>query len=103
MSEEVDVFEGSLAFHGATVDSAGEELISLWAEGRGENAVKRVLGCAIMYSLPEESVNEALFSLRDIWEFYQTTQRMLPPPVATRRYVGKIVGISQRPDLVIEE
>lgn len=95
-------FEPCLAFRGSTVDSAGEELLSLWAEGRGERAVKRVLGCAIMYSLPEESLNEALFSLRDIWEFY-AAHRIPSPSVIARRHVAKILESSRRPDLVIEE
>jgi len=102
LTEEVGAFERSVAFRGSTVDSAGEELLSLWAEGRGERAVKRVLGCAIMYSLPEESLNEALFSLKDIWEFY-AAHRILSRPVMARRHVAKIVESSRRPDLVIEE
>ena len=102
LANEADPSRASLILLGATVNSAGQEVSLLWTE-EGENATKRWIGCAMMCRMPDEGVDEALVSLRDIWEFHETTHRMLPRPVETRRYVGRIVGTSQRPDLVISE
>ena len=86
-----------------TVTSPGQE-VSLWTERVGNDAVKRVIGCAMIFAMPEEGINEALASLRDILEFsYEATHGMLPPPVAVRRSMGRIVGTTRRPDLVISE
>ena len=102
LSDEAEPSRTSLMLLGATVTSASQEISLLWAE-EGEKAIKRWIGCAMMCAMPDESVNEALVSLKDIWEFHETTHRMLPPPVETRRYVGRIVGTSHRPDLVISD
>jgi hypothetical protein len=55
-------------FHG-TVNSPEQEFV-FWFEGEGRTAIKRLLGCAIMARLPEKGINEAVKSLKDIYDFY---------------------------------
>lgn len=85
------------------MNSPGQELQFL-AEMLGENAVKRLMGCVIMVTMPEEGVEEALSTLRDIYEFtVQASSLALPPPVRQQRVTGIVVAKSQRPELVISE
>ncbi len=87
----------------ATVNSPGQAL-SLWAEGHGEEAFKRLLGIAIISVMPEPGLEEALFSLRDIFEFRSHAYRpSLPESTRGRRTKGKVARTSQRPDLVLTE
>ncbi len=94
------VEQGEAFFYG-TVNSAGQE-ISFWIEGGGGDALKRLIGCAILGIMPEEGIDEALTSLKDILDF-RTSYRMLPGAVESRQTTGRIVSTSQRPDLVIPE
>jgi hypothetical protein len=103
LAEELERSEEPFAFLTAMVTSAGQE-IWVWAEEGERRSVKRLLGYAMIFFMPEEGVDEALTSLRDILEFsYESPRGMLPPPAVMRRHVGKIVRTSQRPDLVISE
>jgi hypothetical protein len=86
----------------STVNSAGDEL-SFRIEGE-ENSVKRLLGCVMIAAMPEEGVEEALQSLKDILEFWQhPAQRMLPSPPTIHYMTAKVLSISERPDLVLSE
>lgn len=99
----MQVEEPPYAFFHATVNSAGQE-IAFWFEGREEDILKRLIGCAMIAIMPEEGVEEALLSLRDIWDFRtQTSYQMLPGPLQTQRSTGRVVRTSQRPELVIPE
>ena len=93
-------------FH-ATVMSAGEpagEELSLWFESEGDEAVKRQLGCALMFAVPEEAVDEAVHSLADIFLYHDEQSHLLPPAKAViRRTQGRVTGISVRPPVDIEE
>lgn len=103
MSEELEPSEERFAFLTAVITSTRQE-ISLWVKEGEENAVKRLAGCAMICFMTEEAVDEALISLRDILEFsYESPHGVLPPPMATRRHMGRIVATSHRPDLVISE
>ena len=89
-------------FYG-TVNSAGHQL-SLEMKGDGQYALKRWLGCVILAMIPEDALNEALESLKDIMEFYAYTPHHTLPSLGITRYTtGRIVSKSQRSDLVISE
>jgi len=84
-------------------EPAGEEL-SLWFESEGDEAVKRQLGCALMFAVPEEAVDEAVHSLADIFLYHDEQSHLLPPAKAViRRTQGRVTGISVRPPVDIEE
>ena len=101
--EETGLYEEPFAVFHATVNFADEE-ISIWAGRGGDDVIKRLFGCAVLFAMPEEGVNEALTSLKDIAVFhYETARGMLPPPPITHRHTGRIVGRSERPDLFISE
>ena len=73
-------------------------------EGRGESAVKRLIGCWIVVSMPEEGLDEALTSLKDIFEFsYEDTRLALPEAATRRSLTGRATISSRRPDLVVSE
>ena len=89
-------------FYG-TVNSPGHQL-SFEMKGEGQNALKRWLGCVMLAMIPEDALNEALESLKDIVEFHTyTTHNMIPSSRTTRHTTGTIVSTSQRPDMVISE
>lgn len=87
-------------FYG-TANSAGPE-VSFWGRGVGEDALKRWLGCVILSLMPEEGLEEALLSLKDILEFRSYTKPHTKPRIS-HHTTGKVVSKSQRPDLVVSE
>ncbi len=87
-----------------TVNTARGTELSFWAEGDEEELLKRVLGCAMMVIMPREGIDEALMSLKEIFEFRaQTHYRILPLPEKAARGKGKLARASKRPDLVISD
>ena len=87
-------------FH-TTVSSAGEEL-SFWIERVGDDAVKRHLGCAVMFAMPEGGVDEAFRALVDILAYNtERLQLMAAPDMISQRTRGKVVRSSTRPELEI--
>ncbi len=74
-----------------------------WAKGHGPDFPQRVLGCAILFSIPPEALAEALTSLGEILEFHSELRlKPLPPPIE-HLSVGQVVRVERRPDLVISE
>jgi len=89
-------------FH-TTVISAGDEL-SFGIERAGEDAVRRYLGCAVLFAMPDEGVEEAFHSLIDIFAYNTERLQLIPPrEVIAHRTPGRIAGSSTRPELQIEE
>ncbi len=85
------MYEEPFAVFPATVNSADNEI-----------AIKKLLGRWIVDVMPEEGINEALIALRGIAEFYyERSQHILSLPAEPRQHVGKVIGTSERPDLVI--
>jgi len=100
---EIGVPEVEYAVFRSTVNVAGQEM-SFWAAGAGENALKRVLGCAMMVAMPENGIEEAVASLKDILIFnWETSYGMLPEPPASQRHTARIASTSHRPELLIAE
>lgn len=103
LNEQVnlDMLEHAV-FYG-TVNSAGHQF-SFEMKGAGQNVLKRWLGCVMLAMIPEDALNEALESLKDIMEFHTYAMHdMIPSSRITRHTTGTIVSTSQRPDLVISE
>ena len=73
------------------ISMAGSSPAMLW----------RYLSCIVIGSMPDEGLEEALFSLRDIWEFYSHKLEPNPIALAPRAINATIVGKKKRPDLVI--
>ena len=92
-----------LAAFCGTVKSAGERFW-LSATGDGKSALKRIIGCALIAHLPDEAMDEALESLRDIFDFWSRSRHyILSQPTVGSPIKGKIVSSMHRPDLVIPE
>ena len=89
--------------HG-TVNSPWQEL-SFTFEGEGASALKRTIGCTIVWAIPDEGIDEALTKLADIYSFTieSASLRLAPPPPETRKGHGRIMASSERPELVITE
>ncbi|MDP2673714.1 MAG: hypothetical protein Q8Q00_02270 [Dehalococcoidia bacterium] len=94
---------GSFAVLHGTVNSLGQQ-VSMWAERGGDDVAKRAIGCWMLFIMPEEGVDEALTSLKEMVEYhYETSRGILSPPAKTLTQRGRIVGTAERPDLIISE
>lgn len=67
----------------------------------GETALERFLGCVMMGIMPDEGLEEALYSLRDMVEFYNRQPLPHHSPLTSAPIDATIVGRKKRPDLVI--
>ena len=86
-----------------TVNSTREEITFL-AEAAGENAIKRIFSCVIISAMPETGVDEALTTLKDIYEFNsENTRAALPRHTMHSSIAGRVTSTSERPQLVISE
>jgi hypothetical protein len=87
-----------------TANSLGQEMSFRFAAG-GESALRRLVGCAILSALPDEGIDEALRTLRDIYEFRlidsMRSIRRLAPASSTIR--SAVVRRVERPNMVIPE
>ena len=78
--------------------------ISISIQGCGETDAKRLLGTFIVWALPEEGLDEALHSLRDMLEFYK--KQPIQPLMALPRHnviEGVLVDRKKRPGLIITD
>ena len=103
LAEEEEQDEPTLAVFQGTAYSYGRE-ISFLFKGAGETALRRLIGCALIGIMPEEGIEEALWSLKDIFEFRaQPPLLMLTQPMRAIQNTGQIVTTAERPDLIISE
>ena len=87
----------------ATVDTSYQE-VSFSAEGRREDILKRLIGWALVFRMPEDGLAETLSSLKDIFEFYmERTRYQLPEPPVVRTGNATVVGVSRYPDAVVAD
>jgi hypothetical protein len=65
--------------------------------------VGRYLGCVMVGFMPDEGLEETLFSLRDMLEFY--SHKPKPPPTRrTPKAIDATIGDKKkRPDLILTE
>ena len=81
-----------------------EETYTFWIEDEGETAVKRLLSSLIVQNMPETGLDEAFNSLVDIYEFhFENMQALLPEPDEVGTSAGKVIAVSDRPELLISE
>lgn len=86
----------------ATVNSPGEQ-ISFWLDADDETALKKFVGCLIISAMPEEGLNEALTSLKDVWDFHIYTPPKALPDRSRQVAAGRVVRTRKRPDLFLGE
>jgi hypothetical protein len=68
----------------------------------GETALERFLGCAMIGMMPAEGLEEALYSLRDMLEFYrQVPLHLYGAQPKSETINATVVERKKRPDLVI--
>lgn len=99
--EDIDAVQAVVQ---GTVNSPWQEL-SFTFTGEGVNALKRSIGCSIIWAIPDEGIDEALNNLVNIYSFAieSASLRLAPPPSEIRGGRGKVIASSERPDLVITE
>ena len=74
------------------------------AEGDGEEALIRALGCMLMLNLPPRALHEAFTNLKDMWEFYaEPEQRLLPVAPRVNRIQGRLMPAVERPELTFPD
>lgn len=72
---------------------------TIWMEDDEETVLRRFLGCLMVTAMPRHGLDEALFSLRDAFDFYSL--QALPalpsgsPPVELR---GSLLPARERPE-----
>lgn len=82
------------------IETTNETIIRLRMSG--ETALERFLGCLMIARMPNEGLGEALFTLRDMLDFYTHPPMLLhgaPPKAETIK--ATVVERKKRPDLVI--
>lgn len=75
--------------------------VALTLEMEGETALQRFLGCILIAVIPDEGLEEALLSLREMWEFYTREPSARPMRLAPKAIDATIGDKKKRPNLVI--
>jgi hypothetical protein len=89
-----------ISFHGSIQPETTYE-ITINIEGATESALGRYLGCIMIGFMPDEGLEEVLFSLRDMLEFYNYKPAPRPASLAPKAIKAIIADKKKRPDLVI--
>lgn len=92
--------------HG-TANSFGQEL-SFRFEAGGASALRRLVGCVILSALPDSDVDDALQSLREIYQYRVVENIPQAPhfvraPATTSVITRAVVRKRERSDMVIPE
>ena len=77
--------------------------ITIDITGSTKAALGRCLGCIMIGFMPDEGLEEALFSLRDMLEFYSNKPKPRPARLTRAPIDATIVNRRKRPDLVLTE
>jgi len=99
---EFDIESGEFIIHGL-VEPGTAYQITINIEGGTESAFGRSLGCIMIGFMPDEGLEEALFSLRDMLEFYRYKPAPRPKRLAPKAINATIADKKKRPDLVLTE
>ncbi len=89
--------------HGRSIEPETTYEITINIEGSTKAAFGRYLGCIMIGFMPDEGLEEALFSLRDMLEFYSHKPAPRPARLAPKAIDATIVNRRKRPDLVLTE
>ncbi len=73
----------------------------LRAVGHGDDFLKRIMGCALMFRIPSNGIDEALTSLGEISEFWLEKANDRSLPSAMQQNAGRVVSVHPLPELVI--
>lgn len=77
--------------------------ITINIKGSTKSAFGRSLGCIMIGFMPDEGLEEALFSLRDMLEFYSHKPEPRPARLAPKAIDATIADKKKRPDLVLTD
>jgi len=77
--------------------------ITINIAGSTEAALGRYLSCIMIGFMPDEGLEETLFSLRDMLEFYSYKPAPRPARLSPKAIDATIVNRKKRPDLVLTE
>ena len=72
-------------------------------EGDGEDALKRIVGCLLVINMPRTGLDEALTSLRDIWEFWHARSVVSLPERTGLETTASVISAQVRPELVLPD
>jgi hypothetical protein len=97
-----DIESGEFAGYGITQSGTAYQ-IEITIEGRSPTMLGRYLGCIMIGFMPDEGLEEALFSLRDMLEFYGHKPASHPARLVPRPIDATIGDSRKRPDLVLSE
>jgi len=87
------------SFYGEILDPTGQ-CYAFMSHAYDADALKRVIACFIIASLPREGMTEAFDSLKGMLDYYGTRVQFTPTP-APRLLQGTVLNKSQRPELVL--
>ncbi len=75
--------------------------VTITIGGNGEYALERFLGCLLLGIMPDEGLEEALFSLHDMLRFYRNECEPHHEVLEPNPIDGTIGSKKKRPDLVL--
>ncbi len=75
----------------------------LWLAASGEVALKRAIGCWLITKLPQEALDDALHTLKDVVDFYSFVPAKRVAPPKPQPLDGVIAATQKRPGLEIGE
>ncbi len=97
-----DIESGEFIIH-SLVEPGTAYKITINMAGSNPAMLGRYLGCVMIGFMPDEGLEEALFSLRDMLEFYSHKPVPRPARLAPKPIDATIVNRRKRPDLVLTE
>lgn len=89
--------------HGLGIEPETTYEITINMAGSTPAVFVRCLGCIMIGFMPDEGLEEALFSLHDMLEFYNHKPVPRPARLAPKAIDATIAGKRKRPDLVLTE
>ena len=98
-SESCDYFD----FYTRPLELETTYEITINIAGSSTAAFGRILGCIMVGFMPDEGLEEAVFSLRDMLEFYGHKPAPQPARLAPKAISASITDHKKRPDLILTE
>jgi len=100
-SDDPDIQAGSYTYVFGAAESETAYEVTIALEMSGETAAERFLGCFMIGMMPDQGLEEALYSLRDMLKFYNEESLGHVARLKPERISGTVIGRKKRPDLVI--
>ena len=97
-----DIESGEFVIHSLAEPGTAYE-ITINMVGNNPVMLGRYLSCVIIGFMPDEGLEEALFSLRDMLEFYSHKPEPRPARLTPKAISATIADKKKRPDLVLTE